>query len=970
MLFVLIFYIRFIVICIFVQTITAILDQVYTPDNCNITLTSVEGNLKRIQILVDTSNNAHLSFVCLILLEAEPDQIIHLFFKDVEFRRAGKSCDYEFLSIKDYKRTRHNDGTTNNYHMNTTRIGGNEEGKFCSFINGGKMYYYSEYDTVKITLKRDLFDIDKTAASSSYFKFQFIYRFVSNSRAQVRHGSYEFPKFRGKHIPYTYCDKLFVGCEPSQNCRVQSPGWPGTYLRNITCKYYILGNRDPSKSSHLLISGGNGIKSKIILPRPDLYYTNSSIIQSLERRRFTNCRSDRLEIYDGLTPIMSNLIVVLCGNIKFPDIITRTTDILIVFKSAFEEKFGYTGFELIVQTIKYNPAIGSLLPVPSINDCYFVIDASKTESGKFSSLRHWVKPRMACILKFEGVKDKHRVLLLFNIFIMKLDIYKTLDGNSTTLSSSNSNFCDRKVILYMQNIPFNLTRDSAFNSDKAILICPGEIPDNHVTRNNVDSIENSAILFSYLSEKQDSYIYYSDSHGDFDGMNINFVGSFIFVDVSDPIGSRRKQGTVCEFIIDQQNTHHGKHNVSLFNVPLISPRNELLYGLGFNNDLRCRYVLRANPGYQVALILKSFKFDKNGSSTQCTSYFNRTSMTYQCLLQNPSRYFKIFSEEGRELGCFCDNVEYRDIGLRLFRRLPVFNLIFVINNIEYWEGKSSIGFLLEYSFLKSTFCPPFTFFAQKTNGNRGQFHFPLNQTNNYNNSSYNSTHYDTTGNNDFTEFNQFQTNTLSCHWIIVVNDPKYYVYLKLIRLDLLEDCGKESLLIYSLGSPFPFKRICHDNNRKTLLDLFSLGWYSWSSHQSSNFISKHKLVDNNETARKAPQIIVEKNSIVVEMIIDRTNILNAKNEYSYKILANWILIKKPQPIKVWNEKYYEKIYKKPQSKTNKDSSDDSSCGFKCPGACIDKDFVCDGFADCPGYLNISNSPEERTCANRVYNKML
>lgn len=44
--------------------------------------------------------------------------------------------------------------------------------------------------------------------------------------------------YLGDLIPSTYCSRIYNGCD-KKLCRIQSPNFPGTYPRNLTCYYAI-----------------------------------------------------------------------------------------------------------------------------------------------------------------------------------------------------------------------------------------------------------------------------------------------------------------------------------------------------------------------------------------------------------------------------------------------------------------------------------------------------------------------------------------------------------------------------------------------------------------------------------------------------------------------------------------------------------------------------------------------------------
>lgn len=58
--------------------------------------------------------------------------------------------------------------------------------------------------------------------------------------------------FLGDLISGTYCSRIFSDCDRNE-CRLQSPNFPGLYPRNLTCYYAVRQHPVPS-NKHALIS--------------------------------------------------------------------------------------------------------------------------------------------------------------------------------------------------------------------------------------------------------------------------------------------------------------------------------------------------------------------------------------------------------------------------------------------------------------------------------------------------------------------------------------------------------------------------------------------------------------------------------------------------------------------------------------------------------------------------------------------
>lgn len=58
--------------------------------------------------------------------------------------------------------------------------------------------------------------------------------------------------YLGDLITGTYCSRIFTDCDRNE-CRLQSPNFPGLYPRNLTC-YYAVRQNPVSSNKHPLIS--------------------------------------------------------------------------------------------------------------------------------------------------------------------------------------------------------------------------------------------------------------------------------------------------------------------------------------------------------------------------------------------------------------------------------------------------------------------------------------------------------------------------------------------------------------------------------------------------------------------------------------------------------------------------------------------------------------------------------------------
>lgn len=111
--------------------------------------------------------------------------------------------------------------------------------------------------------------------------------------------------YLGNKLTNTYCDRVLVNCD-RKRCVIRSPNFPGFYLRNITCHYWIRQEYIP-----------HSMHANIVLTQPNEYkislYTGRSSPLSYPHVSLTeDCHSDVIRIFDGPSTT-SPLLIEFCG---------------------------------------------------------------------------------------------------------------------------------------------------------------------------------------------------------------------------------------------------------------------------------------------------------------------------------------------------------------------------------------------------------------------------------------------------------------------------------------------------------------------------------------------------------------------------------------------------------------------------------------------------------------------------------
>ncbi|CAG0888684.1 unnamed protein product, partial [Cyprideis torosa] len=102
-------------------------------------------------------------------------------------------------------------------------------GFFCGEIFHPKTFT-SETNMVEIFFHVDSYD------ENTYFTFDSRAEQEQDLYARFGQNPEMFPHRRGISVKGTYCERVFQDCR-ADTCYVQSPGYPGVYLRNLRCSY-------------------------------------------------------------------------------------------------------------------------------------------------------------------------------------------------------------------------------------------------------------------------------------------------------------------------------------------------------------------------------------------------------------------------------------------------------------------------------------------------------------------------------------------------------------------------------------------------------------------------------------------------------------------------------------------------------------------------------------------------------------
>lgn len=239
-----------------------------------------------------------------------------------------------------------------------------------------------------------------------------------------RYGRGPSSVYLGEQMAGTLCSRSFRSCD-QRTCRVQSPGYPGIYPRNVHCLYHI--SHRPTQPAGAT-SGANNQRSAIVLSQPDarkISLRDWNIRTDRPGRSSVECAetaSDYIAIYDGpstSSPVLARF----CGG-PLPDIVSSGPDMVVEFRTSVYDTVysgwaSIEGFELNVRVTTLptgGPIAGSgPTPVagpPDASKCHVDVLSSGLSRGWLVSSNQTWPMHTTCRFRFAGRNDE-RVWIYF-----------------------------------------------------------------------------------------------------------------------------------------------------------------------------------------------------------------------------------------------------------------------------------------------------------------------------------------------------------------------------------------------------------------------------------------------------------------------------------------------------------------------------------------------------------------------------
>ncbi|XP_054713757.1 uncharacterized protein LOC129223218 [Uloborus diversus] len=510
--------------------------------------------------------------------------------------------------------------------------------------------------------------------------------------------------YYGTRLMNTYCDRVLVNCD-RKRCSIRSPNFPGFYLRNITCHFWVRQDHVPhGKHANIVLSQTNEYKISL--------YTGRSSPMSFPHVSLTEeCHSDVIRIFDGPSTT-SPLLIEFCGAGNLPEVISSSPEVLVQLYSAPNQVMHNSYAELNVEvrfsdTMDYRAHNGR---------CDFTIDGSKRRHGLVYNPRHTVPRNTTCSFRLQGESAHDRVWYYFLSYFVedrhpwsrretcevgKLEIYELgsssrkrdaaallvtgdLDEDTAErMSVERRN--DEPSYKFCEKTSPKVCARAGENTDY-VPVRPCKVPhESYLSRGPGLVIRHNVYTTPELSSTSSS----------------SFTLRYEFVDMRQHGIPVAGSPSSCNRRFDSRTNHIGT---------VSSPKNIFLFGRGGSDNISCSYEFIGLPSERVVLTFTDIRLQ----SSNCEHFYDSVVQRHTCkVYRNTGGVLrtavinvveKTTGHVQSPLACFCD--------LRSQPRRPlviesVTNHVFVsfsVSGMTPFDDFKQFGFEAVYEFLPISLC--------------------------------------------------------------------------------------------------------------------------------------------------------------------------------------------------------------------------------------------------------------------------
>ncbi|XP_045197836.2 cubilin-like isoform X2 [Mercenaria mercenaria] len=345
-----------------------------TPGGCSYTINSKERN--KGYIVSPTypgtyPNNLH----CTYEFHGIPGQRIKLTFNDFSIFHGDDYCPFDYVKIKD--------GRQQTY--------AEDIGVFCGKYTDVTLFSSREFLFVEFVTRSGRVSFDENSLDDiADYKFD---RSGFNISYEF---STEFIRFdlritkEATHVTGTECDVRIISTGGSVGT-IESPGYPGEFPKNTTCKCYLDGEMN------------QGRLEKVNVVFKDFFISGS----------IQNCKEGFLGVtYEGhrrSTEIDEKF----CGHLWPPELTSRDPRMILTFDTHGASK---ARFMLQYEFLSDYAIPGR--PIGQEGECNFLFESKRSHSGTFNSPRHPdnYPPNIECVYIFQPESRNEKLLISFDMF--------------------------------------------------------------------------------------------------------------------------------------------------------------------------------------------------------------------------------------------------------------------------------------------------------------------------------------------------------------------------------------------------------------------------------------------------------------------------------------------------------------------------------------------------------------------------
>ncbi|XP_046405633.1 uncharacterized protein LOC124170734 [Ischnura elegans] len=354
------------------------------------------------------------------------------------------------------------------------------------------------------------------------------------------------------------CDRIFLNCRGP--CDITSPGYPGFYPRNMTCRHKVIYNETSEMGGRIAVGGqyfdvfGVGTPEVRHLQRPRGWRRRRSGEQS-EEVAVDACPGDYVAVRDWLEGTSSSEeIARFCGKGLFPSVVARGRSVIVEFHSSPHGSMDHDGFYLTVGIIRPGPRprVGEAMPPIG---CFWKFTAMKEGfQGEFYSPGHWYPPGTECTYLIEG-KVGQKVRIYLSTFQAKGN---TCDFDRLTLYDGGDlvgSYCTSERT--SKNRLKGMMRDSSNNSKGK-------------KAKQVPSYGNSlSPTDPYVSHTDVVRLVFHSESGSFDGRQFVFTVSYAFLEEKSIGNQMLMDSSGCQMLVRSEDGSSGPFSLLADRLPLL-----------------------------------------------------------------------------------------------------------------------------------------------------------------------------------------------------------------------------------------------------------------------------------------------------------------------------------------------------------------------------------------------------------------